>query len=294
MKTFENFINQNLSEGNKITLKRQYTERYPAMTTGKNAAVRNRMIEAIRDGKVTQDEFNTILKEYSKDSGKWLRRNSKFFNVSEEGISLSKFGKRVLSQITVNEEDLTKEGRAFVAAAKKAKDEGKEEFEWEGKSYPVTIEEGNAFIYAAAKAKREGKKEFEFNGKTYKVTLKADTNLKENKNINMKTQFVHESFSSFVESLSNLTENANSSAYVKAGKLDYNDQFLGRQSLSKTLALDLGLNPKDEFKGPWIGFDHVSLYATGPKGGTILDDALTGKYTYDELKAAAADFLGIK
>jgi len=32
----------------------------------------------------------------------------------------------------------------------------------------------------------------------------------------------------------------------------------------------------------------------GKKGGTILDDALTGKYTYDELKAAAADFLGIK
>jgi len=89
-------------------------------------------------------------------------------------------------------------------------------------------------------------------------------------------------------------EAVNPAAYVKAGKLGYNDQFLGRQSLSKTLALDLGLNPKNEFTGPWLGFDHVSLYATGKKGGTILADALSGKYTYDELKAAAADFLGIK
>lgn len=42
-----------------------------------------------------------------------------------------------------------------------------------------SIEEGNAFIFAAAKAKQDGKSEFEFNGKTYKVTLKKDTGLKE-------------------------------------------------------------------------------------------------------------------
>ena len=37
-------------------------------------------------------------------------------------------------------EEIT-EGRAFVAAAKKAKDEGKEEFEFDGKTYPVLIKE---------------------------------------------------------------------------------------------------------------------------------------------------------
>ena len=42
-----------------------------------------------------------------------------------------------------------------------------------------SLEEGNAFIYAAAKARQEGKDEFEFNGKKYKVTLKKDTGLKE-------------------------------------------------------------------------------------------------------------------
>jgi len=105
-------------------------------------------------------------------------------------------------------------------------------------------------------------------------------------------------FDKIIESKSNeeteLNEAVNASGYLKAGKLGVNDQFLGRRSLSWTLSVDLGLKASDEFVGPWLGFDHVSLYAIGKKGGTILDDALTGKYTYDELKAAAADFLGIK
>ena len=91
-----------------------------------------------------------------------------------------------------------------------------------------------------------------------------------------------------------VNEAVNASSYIKAGKLGYNDQFLGRRSLSWTLSVDLGLKATDQYVGPWVGFDHVSLYAIGKKGGTILDDALTGKYTYDELKTAAADFLGIK
>ena len=90
-----------------------------------------------------------------------------------------------------------------------------------------------------------------------------------------------------------VSEAVNASGYIKAGKLGYNDQFLGRRSLSWTLSVDLGLKASDEFVGPWLGFDHVSLYAIGKKGGTILDDALTGKYTYDELKAAAAKYLGL-
>ena len=96
------------------------------------------------------------------------------------------------------------------------------------------------------------------------------------------------------KSTENLDEAVNASGYIKAGKLGYNDQFLGRRSLSWTLSTDLGLKAADQYVGPWLGFDHVSLYAIGKKGGTILDDALTGKYTYEELKAAAAKYLGIK
>lgn len=91
-----------------------------------------------------------------------------------------------------------------------------------------------------------------------------------------------------------LNEAVNASGYIKAGKLGINDQFLGRRSLAWTLSVDLGLRASDEYVGPWLGFDHKSMYAIGKKGGTILDDALTDKYTYEELKKAAADFLGIK
>lgn len=103
-------------------------------------------------------------------------------------------------------------------------------------------------------------------------------------------------FDSIIESKSNnsLDEAVNASGYIKAGKLGYNDQFIGRKSLSWTLSVDLGLNATDQYVGPWVGFDSVEMYAIGKKGGTILDDALTGKYTYEELKAAAAEFLGIK
>ncbi len=107
-------------------------------------------------------------------------------------------------------------------------------------------------------------------------------------------------FDSIIEG--NSTENldeatktrVNASGYIKAGKLGVNDQFLGRRSLSWTLSVDLGLPATDQFVGPWIGFDHVSMYAVGKRGGTILDDALTNKYTYEELKVAAAKYLGIK
>ena len=125
--------------------------------------------------------------------------------------------------------------------------------------------EGNAFTGALKKAKEDGDDEFTVGDETYKVEEE--------------------------------TEGVNENKYAEAGKLGYNDQFLNRrQSLSKTLSLDLGLNPKHEFGGgDWLGFDYVSLYTTGgKKGGTILADALTGKYTYDELKSAAADYLGVK
>ena len=90
-----------------------------------------------------------------------------------------------------------------------------------------------------------------------------------------------------------LNERDKASAYKKAGKLGYNDQFLGRQSLSKTLAAELGFDPKK----PWtegIGFDHVAMYAIGKKEGTIKADALSGKYSYEDLLAMAKKFLGIK
>ena len=87
----------------KVTLKRRYTENHPAVTAGKSARVRNKMLEAIADGKISQEEFDSIIAELSTSSKRWMRHNAKYFNVSEEGISLSKFGKRALNQIKINE-----------------------------------------------------------------------------------------------------------------------------------------------------------------------------------------------
>ena len=77
-------------------------------------------------------------------------------------------------------------------------------------------------------------------------------------------------------------------AFQKMNKLVYNDQISGRKSLSKTLAEDLGFNPKKEFT-EGVGFDSVSLYDV-KSGKTIIEDALSGKYTYDEILAKARDW----
>jgi hypothetical protein len=83
----------------KIQIKRRYTDNHPAQTSGRKATVRNAMIEALADSVLTEEEFNNILKEKSIDNKRWMRRNSKYFKVSEGGITLSKFGKRILTGI---------------------------------------------------------------------------------------------------------------------------------------------------------------------------------------------------
>jgi hypothetical protein len=65
-----------------------------------------------------------------------------------------------------------------IEAAKVKMGQPKKHEDEEGKALQATSE-GNAFIYAAAKAKAEGKDEFEHDGKRYKVTIKSDTGLKE-------------------------------------------------------------------------------------------------------------------
>ena len=102
MKSFEDF----LSEGKKIQIKRKYTENHPAATVGKTANVRNAIIRAIKDGVITREEYNKIISELSSDSRQWSSRNRKYFNISEEGIKLSKWGLRILTELNKDEEEL--------------------------------------------------------------------------------------------------------------------------------------------------------------------------------------------
>ena len=95
MATFEDF----LSEGKKLQIKRKYTENHPAQTVGKTASVRNAVLQAIADGVVTREEFNKILSELSTSANQWASRNRKYFNVSEDGVKLSKWGRRILAEL---------------------------------------------------------------------------------------------------------------------------------------------------------------------------------------------------
>ena len=95
MNKFEDF----LSEGKKIQIKRKYTENHPASTVGKTAGVRNEILKAVKDGVITEEEFTRILSELSGDHKQWRTRNTKYFNVSEDGVRLSKWGLRILAEL---------------------------------------------------------------------------------------------------------------------------------------------------------------------------------------------------
>ena len=95
MEKFEDF----LKEGKKIQIKRKYTENHPAATVGKTASVRNEILKAVKDGVLTEEEFTKILSKVSKSPNRWRSSNSKYFFVSEDGVKLSKWGLRILSEL---------------------------------------------------------------------------------------------------------------------------------------------------------------------------------------------------
>lgn len=82
--------------------------------------------------------------------------------------------------------------------------------------------------------------------------------------------------------------NENAKRFQNKGKLRYNDQFSGNISLSKTISSELGFDPKkDSSKG--VGFDSTSMY-DNESSKTIVGDALSGKYTYDDLVKLAKEW----
>jgi hypothetical protein len=207
----------------RIVIKRKYTENHPAMTAGMHASIRNKVLEAIADGKLTKEEFDNLVREMSKDSGRWARRNARYFNVSEDGVSLSKYGRKIFNTISVTETE--------------------------------TLEEGRKFVAAATKAKQEGKTEFEFDGKTYPVTVKDAPKIEEGEEV--KETFLHESFSTFIESIS-LNEAFKSSLFAslftkRGGKIDKNlaKAFYGTAKVKMDLIEDedlLTMDPQTAYK----------------------------------------------
>ena len=248
-----------------ITLKRKYTENYPALKVGKAARIRNKVLEAVKDGKLTKEEFDTILKEMTVDSTRWIKRNATYFNVSEEGITLSKIGKKILNELTTAI-DVNEKATPFKIANARAEEIfgefGVATLDYSQMARVIDIK------LADKLAKKYGEDSFMALSELDMEELlnKNPKLVKENKtNNNMKTNFVFESFGDFVNSLNTtnkskelVTEAFKSSLLAslfnnKYGKFDKNlaQAFYGSARVKMDLIEDedlLTLDPQAAYK----------------------------------------------
>lgn len=202
----KDYWENNVAES-RITLKRQYTENYPAKTVGKHAAIRNKIIEALKDGELTKEEFDNLVSGLTEDSKRWLRRNAEFFNIQEDSVSLTKAGQRILKSIDESGyRPMTDEERA----KKQYKDQQLKR------------------LKDANKKQEEIKRLKALQQKMHQAKLK-----KANENNNMENKFIYESFSDFVNSKNQLEESFElvvesfkssmlASLFMRSGKFDAN------------------------------------------------------------------------
>lgn len=97
---FNDFVNSEINES-RVTIKRRYTESHPAKNVYSNSKIKAKILEAIADGQITKDEFNKILQELNANK-RWVSRNAHLFKMNEEGISLSKFGRKMFEKSKSN------------------------------------------------------------------------------------------------------------------------------------------------------------------------------------------------
>lgn len=165
-----------MAQVNKISSFKSFTEIKNQETTMKlreeNNAKRQETVGKI--GAILDEMGLTSLSELDEDKKQALI-SKMFGNVSEDEAEDIEDEINKLGEPKKLEDEKLEEGNAFIFAASKARQEGKSEFEFNGKKYKVTLKkdtglkEGNAFGDAVKKAKEDGETEFEFDGKTYKV-----------------------------------------------------------------------------------------------------------------------------
>lgn len=229
MGSFDQFLNES-----KIQIKRKYTENHPAKTVGKAAKIRNKMLEAAADGKITKEEFDAILREMSTDTGRWMRRNSRYFNVSEESVSLSKTGQRILNEL---QKELVVNEKASVFTMANAKAE-----EIFGEFGIATLDfDELGQIIDIKKADKIAKRKYGEEGfmslteiEMEELLEKNPKLLKENKtNKNMENKFLFESFEEFEASLDSLNEAFKSTKFSQL--FMQTSRYSGKKSFNKDL-----------------------------------------------------------
>jgi hypothetical protein len=279
------FINMEKYESvvteSKITLKRRYTENHPALTVGKHAKIRNKMLEAIGDGNITQEEFNNILKELSTNGKRWTKSNSKYFSVSEEGISLTKFGSKALASITVNEEEPINT-KPLEMKLHEATDENPKiwvpgGFDKAISKLPNSQITRDVVLKVAKKHKVNPEEAISY------VEYGWSLDLNENKNKNMKTKFIYESFGDFINSLNE------SESLITEAKFNYKKLLKGMKKPCGMIKLTDGrelrvcsyLDDADFHESTW---DDYSVFAEDPDTDPNEDEDLRAEeITYDEI-----------
>jgi len=195
---WESNVAESVVNERNITIKRQYTGNHPAVTVGKTAKIRNKVLEAIKDGKISQVEFDNLLKEMTSDSKRWLKRNARHFNVSEDGISLSKSGKAILKNVMVAEAT-EKAPKIWVPGG----------FDKAISKYPNSKITRKIVLDAAEKWDVDPEDAITYVEYGWAVDLDENKNTKD-----MKTKFIYESFSEFVEN--KLNEGTLNEAFASA------------------------------------------------------------------------------
>ncbi len=136
--------------------------------------------------KITRKELKEIIEEVATELGLFEGLTAAQEKLPEP--LKAAILKKQESEGDADDEEAIEEGNAFGDAVRKARENGDEEFEVGGKTYPVKekvikeedteeftgeeddeVEEGNAFGDAVRKAKEAGEDEFEVDGKTYQV-----------------------------------------------------------------------------------------------------------------------------
>jgi|DEB19_MinimDraft_2_1074335.scaffolds.fasta_scaffold00183_6 hypothetical protein len=194
----EDLMESSIIEGKKIILKRQYTENHPASTVGKNANVRNKVLEFIKNGKITKEAFENFVAGLSNNSKRWTKSNSQYFTISEDGVSLSKVGQKILKSITVNEAEFKEFPKGYNPEIWVPGN-----FDKAISKYPNSKLTRKIVLDAAKKWDVTPEDAINY------VEFGWHVDLSENINTNMKTKFIYESFSEFVSSLNESNNSLN-------------------------------------------------------------------------------------